>query len=137
MPKQDWGTKRLCPSCGARFFDLRRNPIECPKCEKVFEPKVSRPSRDAAEKLPEPAVAKTKASDEILEQADAKDDDDDDDDDDADLAADIDIDVDVDDDDDDDLEDKGVLEDASDLMGEDDGVPNIREQASEGTPDDR
>ena len=124
----------MCPSCGGRFYDLNRNPIECPKCETTFEPKaIARPARAAVEKIPAPAVAKSKASDEILAQAKAINGDDDDDDDDIDL----DVDIDVDDDDDDDSEDKGVLEDASDLTGGDDGVPNIREQATEGTPDDR
>jgi len=28
----DWGTKRLCESCGARFYDMKRSPIACPKC---------------------------------------------------------------------------------------------------------
>ena len=30
MSKPAWGTKRFCPSCGARFYDLRRTPITCP-----------------------------------------------------------------------------------------------------------
>lgn len=32
--KQDRGTKRTCQSseCGARFYDLNRNPILCPIC---------------------------------------------------------------------------------------------------------
>ena len=32
------GTKRKCLSCGAPFFDLRHDPIICPKCEAVFTP---------------------------------------------------------------------------------------------------
>ena len=32
--KQDRGTKRTCQNdeCGARFYDLNRNPIACPIC---------------------------------------------------------------------------------------------------------
>ncbi|MGB0671459.1 MAG: TIGR02300 family protein, partial [Rhodospirillales bacterium] len=33
MAKPEWGTKRACQSCGARFYDLGRNPIVCPKCD--------------------------------------------------------------------------------------------------------
>jgi len=36
--KPEWGTKRTCESCAARFYDLQRKPIVCPKCETVFEP---------------------------------------------------------------------------------------------------
>src|SRR5215813_14391635 len=31
------GTKRLCASCGAKFYDLNKDPITCPKCGTVFE----------------------------------------------------------------------------------------------------
>lgn len=40
MTKPDWGTKRICQSCGARFYDMRRSPIECPKCGTVFDPEL-------------------------------------------------------------------------------------------------
>ena len=33
MAKPEWGTKRTCRSCGARFYDLKRDPIACPICE--------------------------------------------------------------------------------------------------------
>jgi uncharacterized protein (TIGR02300 family) len=38
VAKPEWGTKRLCTSCGARFYDLNRQPIECPKCHTVIDP---------------------------------------------------------------------------------------------------
>ncbi len=36
MAKPELGTKRLCPSCGTKYYDLGRNPILCPKCGTVF-----------------------------------------------------------------------------------------------------
>jgi uncharacterized protein (TIGR02300 family) len=30
--KANWGSKRTCQSCGARFYDLNKSPIKCPKC---------------------------------------------------------------------------------------------------------
>jgi len=27
----------LCVLCGAKFYDLHHNPIDCPKCGAVFE----------------------------------------------------------------------------------------------------
>ncbi len=37
MAKPDLGMKRQCQHCGAKFFDLNRNPIICPKCATVFQ----------------------------------------------------------------------------------------------------
>ena len=36
MVKAELGTKRTCPSCAARFYDLLKNPIVCPKCGANF-----------------------------------------------------------------------------------------------------
>ena len=36
MVKPELGTKRTCPSCAARFYDLLKNPIVCPKCGVSF-----------------------------------------------------------------------------------------------------
>ena len=30
MPKEEWGTKRVCPTTGKRFYDLNKNPIISP-----------------------------------------------------------------------------------------------------------
>ncbi|SFG45525.1 TIGR02300 family protein [Palleronia marisminoris] len=30
MPKEEWGTKRICPTTGKRFYDLNRTPIVSP-----------------------------------------------------------------------------------------------------------
>lgn len=36
MAKPELGSKRQCQSCGAKFFDLNRDPIVCPKCGSTF-----------------------------------------------------------------------------------------------------
>ncbi len=42
MAKAELGTKRQCQSCGAKFYDLSKSPILCPKCSTVFvAPKAS------------------------------------------------------------------------------------------------
>ena len=49
VAKPEWGTKRICPSCGVRFYDLRRTPVTCPKCETVYEAEApAKPRRTAA-----------------------------------------------------------------------------------------
>jgi uncharacterized protein (TIGR02300 family) len=36
--KPEWGMKRICPSCGTRYYDLHREPILCPKCGAAYDP---------------------------------------------------------------------------------------------------
>ncbi|MCP8940573.1 TIGR02300 family protein [Alsobacter sp. SYSU M60028] len=36
MVKPELGTKRHCQSCGAKFYDLNKDPIICPKCGAAF-----------------------------------------------------------------------------------------------------
>ncbi len=48
MIKADLGSKRTCPECGARFFDLKKKNPECIKCGTVCEdPKPAKPRRGA------------------------------------------------------------------------------------------
>ena len=37
MSKPARGTKRVCASCDARFYDLGRSPIICPVCGAVYQ----------------------------------------------------------------------------------------------------
>jgi uncharacterized protein (TIGR02300 family) len=37
MTKPELGTKRVCTNCSARYYDLNRAPIICPKCGAPFE----------------------------------------------------------------------------------------------------
>ena len=47
MAKPEWGTKRICPSCGTRYYDLLRDPVVCPKCATPFDPEAFLKSRRA------------------------------------------------------------------------------------------
>jgi len=79
VAKPELGTKRLCASCGAKFYDLNKDPIVCPKCETVFVVPVvtTRATRsDAARAAPVKNVAvepeTTDADFVSLEDADAE-----------------------------------------------------------------
>jgi uncharacterized protein (TIGR02300 family) len=37
LAKPEWGLKRLCPNCGTRYYDMRHDPIVCPKCGTGFD----------------------------------------------------------------------------------------------------
>ena len=62
MNNPKWGTKRQCQECGARFYDLKKTKIACPKCDAPFkldaQPKAKRviATPEKAE-VPQPAVA--------------------------------------------------------------------------------
>jgi uncharacterized protein (TIGR02300 family) len=39
MVKAEWGTKRSCPKCGTRFYDLGKDdPVTCINCGITWEP---------------------------------------------------------------------------------------------------
>jgi hypothetical protein len=38
VSKDKLGTKQVCPSCEARFYDLNKRPCVCPKCGEEFDP---------------------------------------------------------------------------------------------------
>lgn len=47
MAKPEWGVKRICPSCGARYYDMRKDPPVCPSCGTTFDPEALLRSRRA------------------------------------------------------------------------------------------
>jgi uncharacterized protein (TIGR02300 family) len=72
VAKPDLGTKRLCAGCGAKFYDLNRTPILCPKCQTEFVPVVVAPRTrpDTPKAAPVAAAAATEAV--VPETADAE-----------------------------------------------------------------
>ena len=38
LASPELGAKQICPSCGAKFYDLGRRPAVCPKCQTAFDP---------------------------------------------------------------------------------------------------
>jgi uncharacterized protein (TIGR02300 family) len=39
MVKPEWGTKRTCPKCGVRFYDLTKDePVSCVACGNAWNP---------------------------------------------------------------------------------------------------
>ncbi len=107
MPKEEWGTKRLCPATGKRFYDLNKDPIVSPYTGEVVEIDLSK-SRMIAADAEDAASAKAKANTEE---------------DDVVLEEDSEVDVDLGDDlldDDEDDDDNVPLEEIADVASEDD-----------------
>lgn len=92
MAKAELGLKRICVACGAKFYDLMRSPVVCPKCgteQPAEQPRFRRPG--GAEEKAKPK----RAAEPVLEEAE--------------------LEVEVEESDED-----AVIEDADDLEGEDD-----------------
>ena len=60
MAKPELGTKRLCGNCAAKFYDLGKDPIVCPKCHTVLQLAALTRSR------PEPARAQAAAEEAVV-----------------------------------------------------------------------
>lgn len=58
MGKPELGTKRVCPSCGTKYYDLNRSPIVCPSCGTVFQVTAAHraPERVPAKPVVEPVA---------------------------------------------------------------------------------
>jgi uncharacterized protein (TIGR02300 family) len=48
MPNAEWGTKRICPTTGKRFYDLNRTPIVSPYTGEVVDIESARRKMAAA-----------------------------------------------------------------------------------------
>ncbi len=48
MPLAEWGTKRICPTTGKRFYDLNRSPIVSPYTGEVVDIETARRKMAAA-----------------------------------------------------------------------------------------
>lgn len=79
VSKPEWGLKRVCQSCGCKYYDMRpgsddsKKPILCPSCGTAFDPEAllkSRRIRTAPaikQPKPEKAVAAVAEDDEELD----------------------------------------------------------------------
>jgi len=107
MPKEEWGTKRLCPTTGKRFYDLNKTPIVSPYTGETVNLDANNKSRVAiaekAEKIDEDELELVDDADEVL-----VDDDD----------TDVDLDDDLLEDDDDDVS----LDEIADVASNDDDL---------------
>ena len=45
MAKPEWGKKRICLACNAKYYDLNKSPIICPSCGIEFDPDIYLKSR--------------------------------------------------------------------------------------------
>ena len=70
MVNPDWGIKRTCHSCGAKYYDFKKKVPECPSCNTVFDPEALLKSRRRA--MPEEKVKKVEVVEEVEVEAEAE-----------------------------------------------------------------
>ncbi|AWI84785.1 TIGR02300 family protein [Alloyangia pacifica] len=104
MPKEEWGTKRICPTTGKRFYDLNKDPIVSPYTGEVLTLDTGKRTMLSAD---QPDGAPRRAQKEESEDVDLLEDD---------------VEVELDDDDvlDDDEDDNVSLDEITDVPGDDD-----------------
>ncbi|HEX4504404.1 MAG TPA: TIGR02300 family protein [Alphaproteobacteria bacterium] len=109
MVKAEWGLKRICPNCGTRYYDFRKDPPTCPACGTVYDPEALLKSRRArpgmAEEPRKASKAPARGFDEIAP---------------ADAEEDVDLVPDADEEDD----GASLIEDPGEL-GEDDAIEEV------------
>ena len=106
MAKPELGSKRVCVSCAARFYDLTRQPAVCPKCntaQPAEQPRVRRSGGNVIEEKRRAKVAPVPGLD----------------------TADVEVEV-----SDDDAE-EDVLEDTSDLEDDTDAIVEVEQENGE------
>lgn len=101
MVKPEWGTKRTCPKCATRFYDLgKEDPVNCIACgnawtpEPVLKSKQPLPYEEVQQKVA-PGADVEKVADDDLDLDIDVDDDNDSPDNDVDLGGDDDLGVDA------------------------------------------
>lgn len=76
MAKPELGLKRTCVACGAKFYDMGKQPAVCPKCGTEQPAEQPRPRRSANivpdEKLKKRATAATEADGDDVELEDVE-----------------------------------------------------------------
>ena len=65
MVKAEWGTKRSCPKCGVRFYDLgKEDPVTCVACGITWDPEpVLKSKQPLPYDAPKKAVVEPEKSD--------------------------------------------------------------------------
>jgi uncharacterized protein (TIGR02300 family) len=102
VAKAEWGLKRTCLSCNAKFYDMNRSPILCPKCGAAFDPEALAKARRTRVVAPPARAAAAEAEDEeVAVEADEKE------------------------------EEEGVMEDTSELGEDSDDVEEVVDGSGE------
>jgi len=74
MPKEEWGTKRVCLTSGKRFYDLKKTPIVSPYTGEILDLESGKGRMIAAD-AEDAATLKAKQAEDAAEEVTLEDDD--------------------------------------------------------------
>ena len=107
VAKAGWGRKLKCHKCDVKYYDMNKQNIKCPECDTPYKPEKIKVRRGVTPDIPKPAPEKTFESDpegEIIE---------------------VDLDDDLLDAEDDKSQDDTIMEDTSDISGDDEDIEEV------------
>ncbi|MEO0912279.1 MAG: TIGR02300 family protein [Pseudomonadota bacterium] len=76
MPKEEWGVKRICPTTGKRFYDLKKDPIISPYTGEIVPLDTGGSKSRTTKAVAEAEKSKTKVIDDedvVLEDSEEED----------------------------------------------------------------
>ena len=107
VAKAGWGSKLTCHKCGVKYYDMKKKNVRCPKCDAEYKAVKIKPRRGMRTDNPKSTPKKTIKSDPEGEV----------------------IDVDLDDEDldagNDGNQDNTIMEDTSDISGDDEDIEEV------------
>ncbi|PPR60682.1 MAG: hypothetical protein CFH08_02404 [Alphaproteobacteria bacterium MarineAlpha3_Bin7] len=111
MVKKEWGKKHFCPKCEIKFYDMNKEVLTCPNCGADYKPEKKSGRRGPANPTPriEPKIAPDQTTEEEL------------------IEVELDKNL-IDDDDDEDQQsdsDPSIMEDTSDIGGDEEDIGEV------------
>ena len=107
VAKAGWGRKLSCHKCGVKYYDMKKKEVRCPKCDAEYKAEKIKTRRSVTPDTPKPAPKETFESDtggEIIE---------------------VDLDDEILDGEDDKSQDNTIMEDTSDISGDDEDIEEV------------
>ena len=107
MAKARWGRKLTCHKCGIKYYDMTKKNVKCPECATEYKAVKNKPRRGMRTDNPKPTPEKTIKPDPEGE------------------LIDVDLDDDILDAEDDANQDNTIMEDTSDISGDDEDIEEV------------
>ena len=108
MAKAGWGRKLTCHKCGVKYYDMTKKNVRCPECDAEYKAEKIKPRRGTlGQTTPKPTPKKTIKSDPEGQ------------------LIDVDLDGEILDAENDENQDNTIMEDTSDISGDDEDIEEV------------
>ncbi len=107
MVKAEWGRKLTCHKCGVKYYDMAKKNVKCPECDTEYKAEKIKPRRGMRTDKPKPTPKKT-----IKPDPEGQ------------LVG-VDLDDDILDAENDENRDNTIMEDTSDISGDDEDIEEV------------